>query len=127
MPQYRTTYAILLGKKLERHRAQTWLVNTGWSGGAYGIGKRIDLPITRRMLSSILNGELGDVNFVPDPIFKVLIPESVSGVESRILNPKNTWDDKVAYDKKAGELVKLFKDNFVKYESLGDYAKAGPA
>jgi phosphoenolpyruvate carboxykinase (ATP) len=126
MPQYPTTYAKLLGKKLKRHRAQTWLVNTGWSGGAYGIGKRIDLPVTRRMLSAILNGELGDANFVPDPIFKVLIPESVSGVESRILNPKNTWDDKEAYDKKAGELVKLFKDNFVKYESLGDYAKAGP-
>ena len=126
MPQYPTTYAKLLGKKLKRHRAQTWLVNTGWSGGAYGIGKRIDLPITRRMLSAILNGELGDVNFVPDPIFKVLIPDSVSGVESGILNPKNTWDDKEAYDKKAGELVKLFKDNFVKYENFGDYAEAGP-
>ncbi|HIC61694.1 MAG TPA: phosphoenolpyruvate carboxykinase (ATP), partial [Marine Group III euryarchaeote] len=126
MPQYPATYAKLLGKKLERHRAQTWLVNTGWSGGAYGVGKRIDLPITRRMLSAILNGELEDVNFVPDPIFKVLIPDSVSGVESGILNPKNTWDDKDAYDKKAGELVKLFKDNFVKYESFGDYAEAGP-
>ena len=67
MPQYPTTYAKLLGKKLKRHRAQTWLVNTGWSGGAYGIGKRIDLPVTRRMLSAILNGELKDVNFVPDP------------------------------------------------------------
>ena len=126
MPQYPTTYAKLLGKKLERHRAQIWLVNTGWSGGAYGVGERIDLPITRRMLSAILNGELEDVNFVPDSIFKVLIPDSVSGVENGILNPKNTWKDKEAYDKKAGDLVKLFKDNFAKYESFGDYAEAGP-
>ena len=78
------------------------------------------------MLSAILNGELENVNFAPDPIFKVKIPESVPGVQNAILNPKNTWDDKEAYDKKAGELVKLFKDNFVKYESFGDYAEAGP-
>ena len=126
MPQYPTAYAELLGKKLKKHGAQAWLVNTGWSGGSYGIGSRIDLPVTRRMLSAILNNELQNINFKPDSIFRVLVPESVPGVEERILNPRNTWDDKDAYDSKAKELVELFKNNFVKYENFGDYSKAGP-
>ena len=126
MPQYPTVYAELLGEKLKKHEAQAWLVNTGWSGGSYGVGNRIDLPITRRMLSAILNNELEDVEFKPDPIFRVLVPESVPGVENNILNPRNTWDDKDAYDSKAKELVELFKNNFVKYESFGNYANAGP-
>ena len=126
MPQYPTTYARLLGAKLNDHGAQSWLVNTGWSGGAYGTGKRIDLPVTRRMLSAILNNELDNMNFTPDPAFRVLIPDSVPGVDSGILRPRNTWKDKGAYDSKAEELTKLFKDNFVKYESFGEYSKAGP-
>ena len=126
MPQFPTTYAELLGKKLKKHSAQAWLVNTGWSGGSYGTGNRIDLPVTRRMLTAILNGELENCNFVPDPNFKILVPEDVPGVESKILNPRNTWKDKEAYDTKAKELIELFKNNFVKYESFGDYSKAGP-
>ena len=126
MPQYPTTYAELLGKKLKKHNAQAWLVNTGWSGGAYGTGERIDLPITRRMLTSILDGELENTDFIPDPKFKVLIPTKVPGVDSNILNPRNTWNDKDSYDAKANELITLFKNNFIKYESFGDYSKAGP-
>ena len=126
MPQYPTTYAELLGKKLKKHNAQAWLVNTGWSGGAYGTGERIDLPITRRMLTSILDGELENTDFIPDPKFKVLIPTKVPGVDSKILNPRNTWNDKDSYDAKANELITLFKNNFIKYESFGDYSKAGP-
>ena len=126
MPQYPTVYAELLGKKLNKHNAQAWLVNTGWSGGGYGIGKRIDLPVTRQMLTAILNGELENSNFKPDLNFKVLIPENVPGIDSSILNPRNTWNDKEAYDKKADELIKLFKENFVKYESFGNFSKAGP-
>jgi len=126
MPQFPTTYAELLGKKLKKHGAQAWLVNTGWSGGSYGIGNRIDLPVTRRMLTAILNGELENSKFVPDSNFKILVPEDVPGVESEILNPRNTWKDKEAYDTKAKELIELFKNNFVKYENFGDYAKAGP-
>ena len=126
MPQYPTTYAELLGKKLKTHNAQAWLVNTGWSGGAYGTGERIDLPVTRRMLTAILNGELEKSNFKPDLNFKMLIPEHVPGVDSNILNPRNTWSDKEAYDKKAEELINLFKENFVKYESFGNFSKAGP-
>ena len=126
MPQYPTTYAKLLGKKIKKYNAQAWLVNTGWSGGAYGVGSRIDLPITRRMLTAILEGELDNVNFIPDSNFKILVPESVPEIDSNILNPRNTWDDKEAYDAKAKQLIKLFKNNFTQYESFGDYYKAGP-
>jgi len=126
MPQYPTVYAELLGQKLKKHNAQAWLVNTGWSGGGYGIGERIDLPVTRQMLTSILNGKLKDMNFTPDLNFKVLIPENVPGIDSNILNPRNTWHDKMAYDAKTKELINLFKKNFVKYENFGDFSKAGP-
>ena len=126
MPQYPTTYAKLLGEKLKKHNSQAWLVNTGWSGGAYGTGERIDLPITRRMLTSILDGKLENTKFIPDPNFKILVPTEVPGVDSSILNPRNTWNDKDSYDAKANELITLFKDNFIKYESFGDYSKAGP-
>ena len=101
-------------------------MNTGWSGGAYGTGERIDLPITRRMLTSILDGELENTDFIPDPNFKILVPAEVPGVDSNILNPRNTWNDKESYDAKANELIALFKNNFIKYESFGDYSKAGP-
>ncbi len=126
MPQYPTTYAELLGSKLKKHKAQTWLVNTGWSGGPYGTGERIDLPVTRRMLTAILDGELDNVEFTPDLNFKILVPDNVPEVDSNILNPRNTWADKDAYDSKAKELITLFKNNFVKYEGFGDYSKAGP-
>jgi len=126
MPQYPTIYAELLGKKLKDHNAQAWLVNTGWSGGMYGIGNRIDLPVTRRMLTAILDGELENVNFTPDPNFKILVPECVPEINSNILNPRNTWNDKEAYDAKSKELIRLFKSNFTKYKNFGDYSKAGP-
>jgi phosphoenolpyruvate carboxykinase (ATP) len=126
MPQYPTVYAELLGQKLKTHNAQAWLVNTGWSGGGYGLGERIDLPVTRQMLTAIFDGKLKNTDFTPDSNFKVLIPENVPGVESNILNPRNTWKDKNAYDVRAKELINLFKKNFVKYENFGDYYKAGP-
>ena len=126
MPQYPTVYAELLGEKLKKHNAQAWLVNTGWSGGAYGIGERIDLPVTRRMLTAILDDELKNTTFVSDPNFKILIPKEVPGVDSQILNPRNTWNDKEAYDAKAKDLISLFKNNFIKYESFGNYSNAGP-
>ena len=126
-----TTYSIInctkgIIGKLKKHNAQAWLVNTGWSGGAYGTGERIDLPVTRRMLTAILDGELDNVKFTPDLNFKILVPDNVPEVDSNILNPRNTWADKDAYDSKAKELITLFKNNFVKYEGFGDYSKAGP-
>jgi len=126
MPQYPTVYAELLGQKLKTHNAQAWLVNTGWSGGGYGLGERIDLPVTRQMLTAILDGKLKNTDFTPDSNFKVLIPENIPGVESNILNPRNTWKDKNAYDERAEELINLFKKNFVKYENFGNFSKAGP-
>ena len=126
MPQYPTVYAELLGQKLKTHNAQAWLVNTGWSGGGYGLGERIDLPVTRQMLTAILDGKLKNTDFTPDSNFKVLIPDNIPGVESNILNPRNTWKDKNAYDERAEELINLFKKNFVKYENFGNFSKAGP-
>jgi len=126
MPQYPTVYAELLGQKLKTHNAQAWLVNTGWSGGGYGLGERIDLPVTRQMLTAILDGKLKNTDFTPDSNFKVLIPDNIPGVESNILNPRNTWKDKNAYDERAKELINLFKKNFVKYENFGNFSKAGP-
>ena len=108
MPQYPTTYAELLGEKLKKHNAQAWLVNSGWSGGAYGTGERIDLPVTRRMLTAILEGELENVDFEADPNFKILVPMNVPGVDSNILNPRNTWENKDSYDSKAKELIELY-------------------
>ena len=126
MPQFPTAYAELLGHKLKKHNSQAWLVNTGWSGGSYGVGNRIDLPVTRRMLTAILNNELENEEFTPDSNFKLLVPNNVPGVDSIILNPRNTWNDKEAYDSKAKELINLFKNNFTKYEAFGDFSKAGP-
>jgi len=126
MPQYPTVYAELLGQKLKTHNAQAWLVNTGWSGGGYGLGERIDLPVTRQMLTAILDGKLKNTDLTPDSNFKVLIPDNIPGVESNILNPRNTWKDKNAYDERAKELINLFKKNFVKYENFGNFSKAGP-
>jgi len=118
LPLHPTKYADLLGKKLEEHpHVNVWLVNTGWSGGAFGTGKRISLKHTRAIITAALNGELSDVAYEQHPIFGVSMPTSVPGVPSEILNPRNTWDDKEAYDKKAAELAELFNKNFDKYAS----------
>lgn len=116
LPLHPTKYAELLGKKLEEHPdAKVWLINTGWSGGAYGTGKRMSLKYTRAMITAALNGELDNVEYVPHNVFGVLKPQSCPNVPSEILNPRDTWEDKEAYDKKASELAALFVKNFEKY------------
>ncbi len=116
LPLHPTKYAELLGKKLEEHPdAKVWLINTGWSGGAYGTGSRMSLKYTRAMITAALNGELDNVEYVPHSVFGVLKPQSCPGVPSEILNPRETWADKEAYDKKANELAGLFVKNFEKY------------
>lgn len=118
LPLHPTKYAELLGKKLEAHpNVNVWLVNTGWSGGAYGTGERMSLKYTRAIITAALNGELNDVEYIPHPVFGVLMPASVPNVPSEILNPRDTWNDKEAYDKKANELAALFIKNFDKYAS----------
>lgn len=118
LPLHPTKYAELLGKKLEEHHdVNVWLINTGWSGGAYGIGSRMSLKYTRAMITAAMNGELNNVEFEAHPVFGVLMPKNVEDVPAEILNPRQTWADKEAYDKKANELAQLFVKNFEKYAS----------
>jgi phosphoenolpyruvate carboxykinase (ATP) len=110
-------YADLLGKKMAQHNAACWLVNTGWSGGPYGVGKRMKIGHTRAMIRAILNGSLAGVETKPDPIFGVNVPVSCPEVPAEVLQPRNTWSDKEAYDTQARDLARRFNDNFKKYES----------
>lgn len=110
-------YADLLGKKIAQHSAACWLINTGWSGGPYGIGQRMKISHTRAMIRAILTGELKDVETTPDPIFGVNVPVSCPGVPAEVLQPRNTWKDKDAYDRQAADLAKRFNANFTKYEA----------
>ena len=115
MPLHPTKYAEMLGEKMKNTNVNVWLVNTGWSGGEYGQGKRIKLSYTRSMISAALNGELEKVEFTKHSIFGIRMPESCSGVPSEILSPRNTWTDENKYDKKANELAKAFIKNFEKF------------
>ena len=116
LPLHPTKYAELLGKKLEADTdVNVWLINTGWSGGAYGTGSRMKLSYTRSMITAAMNGQLNDVAYEAHPVFGMLMPKTVPNVPSEILVPRNTWADKEAYDKKANELAQLFVKNFAKY------------
>lgn len=123
-----TVYADMLGDRLLQHPdAQVYLVNTGWSGGPYGVGKRVSIKHTRAMVSAALNGDLDRVKFNPHPIFKVLVPESVPGVPSDILDPQLTWHDPVAYEHQARELAKQFAENFKQFaHAREEIIEAGP-
>jgi phosphoenolpyruvate carboxykinase (ATP) len=118
-------YADLLGRRMQEHKANCWLVNTGWSGGPYGTGQRMKIAHTRAMVRAILNGSLAEVETKPDPIFGLGIPISSPDVPSDVLIPRNTWADKEAYDRKAKELARRFNENFKKYaEGVSDAVKA---
>src|SRR5882724_4677386 len=110
-------YADLLGKKMAQHSAACWLVNTGWSGGPYGIGSRMKIGHTRAMIRAILNGTLAGVATTADPIFGVQVPVSCPEVPPEVLQPRNTWADKDGYDRQARDLARRFNENFKKYES----------
>ena len=115
LPRHPGTYALMLAQRLEEHRVPVWLVNTGWSGGPYGVGKRMSIDHTRTMVRAALNGLLADVAYETDPIFGVEVPTSVPGVPSEILRPRDTWADPDAYDAKARELAAMFVENFADY------------
>jgi phosphoenolpyruvate carboxykinase (ATP) len=108
-------YADLLGKKMAEHKANCWLVNTGWSGGPYGEGQRMKIAYTRAMIRAILNGTLAKVETQADPVFGLNIPTSCPDVPTEVLTPRNTWKDPEAYDRKARELAHRFNENFKKY------------
>ena len=115
MPLHPGFYAALLGKKLKEHDVNVWLINTGWSGGPYGVGQRIKLKYTRAMIAAALNNELDYVAYDAHPVFGFMIPVTCPNVPAEILQPRNTWDDKNNYDKKAKNLATLFVANFEKY------------
>jgi len=128
LPRPPTVYAALLGERLARHGANCWLVNTGWTGGPYGVGQRMSIGVTRALLAAALEGKLARQEFVPDPVFQVLVPKSCPGVPDEVLWPKNTWRDKAAYDAKAAELGKKFQENFKQFEAMAapEVKAAGP-
>lgn len=119
LPLHPTRYAEMLGKKMATHDVNVWLINTGWSGGGYGVGSRIKLKYTRAMITAALNGELEEVAYEKHPVFGVSMPVSCPGVPADVLNPRNTWSDKDAYDNQANKLAKAFIQNF---EKFADYA-----
>lgn len=116
MPLHPAKYAELLGEKMAEHDVDIWLINTGWSGGAYGEGSRIKLPFTRAMITAALNGSLAKENFKEHPVFGLSMPVHVPGVPDQILDPRQTWANKEAYDKQAEKLAAKFIGNFEKYK-----------
>ncbi|KIA93063.1 phosphoenolpyruvate carboxykinase [Flavobacterium sp. KMS] len=120
LPLHPTKYAELLGKKLKENNVNVWLINTGWSGGAYGVGERIKLSYTRAMITAVLEDKLNKVDYIQHSVFGLQMPAQCEGVPSEILNPKNTWNDKSAYDKKAQSLAAQFVENFKTFESFAN-------
>ena len=117
MVHYPSRYAELLGEKIAKHQVNVWLVNTGWTGGPFGVGKRMKLAYTRAMVHAALKGELDDVPTVTDPIFGVRVPTAVPNVPAEVLDPRGTWADKEAYDRQAAKLAGLFNTNFKQFEA----------
>jgi len=116
MTQQPNVYAELLGDKIEKHQVKCWLVNTGWTGGPYGVGHRMKIQHTRAMVNAVLDGDLSNVDFETDPIFGLEVPKSCPNVPEEVLNPKNTWEDKAAYDAQATKLAAMFNENFKQFE-----------
>ncbi len=125
MPLHPTVYGEMLAERLRQSGAQTWLLNTGWTGGGYGVGKRIDIASTRRLLTAALDGALEDVEFRLDPLFGFAVPVAVNGVDEQLLDPRQTWADGDEYDSQAARLVELFRNNFKKFGPEAD-ANSGP-
>ena len=119
-------YAEMLGKRLTQQKASCWLVNTGWSGGKFGVGKRMSLKITRALVNAALDGRLEKMEFVTEPAFGLSIPVSCPDVPAEILNPRNAWADKAAYDKTAAELATRFEANFKQFDASEAIRAAGP-
>jgi phosphoenolpyruvate carboxykinase (ATP) len=128
MPRHPSEYGNLLRELISRHQADCWLVNTGWTGGQYGVGKRMPIKATRALLNAALDGSLAGAEMRVDPHFRFRVPTQVPGVEAKILDPRETWADKAAYDRQAQKLVRMFRDNFKKFEAHvgADVIQAAP-
>jgi phosphoenolpyruvate carboxykinase (ATP) len=127
MPRHPSEYGNLLRELIAAHKVDCWLVNTGWTGGAYGTGSRMPIKATRALLSAALDGSLAGAEFRTDPHFGFAVPVAVPGVDTAILDPRSTWADKAAYDRQAARLVGMFIDNFGKFESHVDATVMGAA
>ncbi|HLJ86497.1 MAG TPA: phosphoenolpyruvate carboxykinase (ATP) [Candidatus Angelobacter sp.] len=126
LPLRPSVYAEMLGRRLAEHKAQCWLVNTGWFGGPYGVGQRMKLPYTRAMVRAAIDGSLNNVQFEVEPSFGFTIPKSCPGVPSEFLDARGAWKDKAAYDKAAAELAERFAKNFEKFDAPAAVKAAGP-
>ena len=128
MPMDPSVYAEMLGEKIAKYNTKVYLVNTGWSGGPYGVGSRMKLKFTRAMITAALNGTLENAEYRHDEVFNVDVPQSCPEVPDKIMNPRDTWEDKAAYDESAKKLAKMFEDNFSKkYPNMPKHiVDAGP-
>ncbi|HSL01627.1 MAG TPA: phosphoenolpyruvate carboxykinase (ATP) [Rubrobacteraceae bacterium] len=128
LPLPATVYSTMLSERLREYGVRCYLINTGWSGGPYGIGRRIDLAATREMVRAVIEGRLDDAETREDPFFGLNVPVEVPGVPTEILDPRETWSDKDAYDERARDLSRLFRENFEKFESQvsEEVKNAGP-
>jgi len=123
-----TKYADLLQQKLETHESSAYLINTGWTGGAHGVGERMSIKATRACVDAVLDGSIQMAEFTEDPVFGFQVPTELPGVASNVCNPREAWADKDAYDSQAKKLADMFKDNYVQYTGPGvtDYTAFGP-
>ena len=125
MPRHPSVYAEMLGKRIESNETNCWLVNTGWSGGAYGVGSRMKIQYTRALLHAALDGRLATAPMSVDPSFGLTVPDACPDVPSEVLRPRETWADKQAYDDTARDLVGRFHANFDTFAPyVGDEVKA---
>lgn len=129
LPRHPSEYAKLLREYIAKHKVNCWLVNSGWTGGKYGVGRRMPIKATRTLLTAALNGSLNNADFHTDPYFGFSVPNAVPGVEPHLLYPSKTWQDKAEFDRTARDLVRMFQENFVKFESHvdADIKQAAPA
>lgn len=129
LPRHPSEYGDLLRKLIAEHNVDCWLVNTGWTGGKYGVGRRMPIKATRALLTAALDGSLRNASFRTDPYFGFAVPTSVPGVEPHLLNPMKTWADKAEFDRTARGLVAMFQKNFTKFEDMveADVRAAAPA
>lgn len=128
MPLPPTRYSTMLSERVREHGTRCYLINTGWSGGPYGTGERIDINATRNMVRAAIDGELDDVETEPHPVFGVNVPTRVPGVPDEILDPRRTWEDESAYDEQVRKLADLFRENFEEFEDevSEEVLRAGP-
>ncbi len=129
LPLHPTAYAKLLGEKIDKHGVEVYLVNTGWTGGAYGVGKRMSIKDTRACINAILDGSINNSEFDTTMTFRLQVPKTLGDIRPELLNPRNAWADKSEFDAKRDELANMFIDNFKKYESENsefNFSSAGP-